>query len=76
MVSKAKPMNGIGYNIARGGAVGNLLVMLTMIVEQSPRKKQATSNRQQCKAQSVSHPEWSSLANRYGSRSAIATSKP
>ena len=57
MVNNAKHKNGIGYSIARGGAVGNLPVMLTIIVEHIQRKKQATSKRQQCRPQSLSQPE-------------------
>jgi hypothetical protein len=57
IVRRAKPKKGIGYRITRGGAVGNLPVKLTIIVEQIPRKKQATSRRQQCRPQSLSHPE-------------------
>lgn len=47
MVNNANPKNGIGYKIERGGAAGNLFEILTMIVEHSPRKKQATISKQQ-----------------------------
>ncbi len=74
--SKASPINGIGYRIVLGGATGSRPDIAVINVEQRPKKKQATISNAQCNAQSLSQPEWSSTAKRYGKISAREISNP
>ena len=74
--SKASPINGIGYRIVLGGATGIRPDIAVINVEQRPKKKQAAMSNAQCKAQSLSQPELSSTAKRYGKISARDTSNP
>jgi len=76
MERSARPIKGIGYRIVLGGAIGNLLKIEFMMVEHKPRKKQATIRRAQWKLQSLTQPEWSSVANLYGKIKAMAINRP
>jgi hypothetical protein len=68
-------MNGIGYRILRGGDIGNLLNIPTIITEANPSNRQAATNNAEWNNHPLTHAEVT-CENLYGRIIATETNNP